>query len=261
MKPDAVQVNLTTRTFGSNMFYLKTIDSTNKWALDMARIGAEEGTVVVADSQTAGRGRLGREWFSPDGGLFFSIILRPSLSAAEASKLVFAAGLAVTKAIEKEFDLAVETRWPNDVLINGKKVCGILCEMETSGDKTSHVVVGFGVNSNIDFKTFPHDLKKKATSLKIVLEHEIRLEDLLTILIKTFEDTYSCFLKSGLEPVLDEWKKHATFLGKRVTISDGSHLFSGTAVDVNSNGSLELQTESGQRQSTLVGDMKLDVNA
>jgi BirA family biotin operon repressor/biotin-[acetyl-CoA-carboxylase] ligase len=157
---DKLQEGLRTKRLGKRVFYTRGVDSTNEWAKKLAKLGAEEGTVTMAEIQTVGHGRLGREWFSPEGGLWFSVVLRPKLCASEAIGLVFAAGLAVAEVLREAYGLPVETKWPNDVLVHGKKICGILCEMNTTGNVVVFVVVGMGVNVNVDVgKVFPRFLQ------------------------------------------------------------------------------------------------------
>jgi biotin-[acetyl-CoA-carboxylase] ligase BirA-like protein len=226
-------------------------------AKELANLGADEGTVFVSEIQTSGRGRLNREWVSPFGGLWFSIILRPHLEPSDASKLTFAAGLAVAKTLQKLYDLEVSTKWPNDVLANGKKVCGVLAEMSTSGPKTNCVVLGVGVNANFDAKVFPKELWKNATSLKTELGRNINLERLFRTLLENLESTYLQSIKKGFSPLLREWKTFATFLGTQVEVTDVNEEWVGVALDVNADGSLRLELQDGTLKDIVVGDVSV----
>jgi len=199
MNADRLQEGLRTKQFGKRIVFLREVDSTNDYAKELASYGAEEGTAVVAETQTAGRGRLGREWISPKGGLYFSVILRPRISASEAVKLVFVAGLAVAKIFEEVYGLHVEIKKPNDVLVNGKKISGILAETNTTGEKVNYTIIGIGINVNFDVKeTLPKELAKNATSLENELDKKIRLEQLFKALIEKLESLYLLFLKGQL---------------------------------------------------------------
>jgi BirA family biotin operon repressor/biotin-[acetyl-CoA-carboxylase] ligase len=226
-------------------------------AKEFANLGADEGTVFVSEIQTSGRGRLNREWVSPFGGLWFSIILRPHLEPSDASKLTFAAGLAVAKTLQKLYDLEVSTRWPNDVLANGKKVCGVLAEMSTSGPKVNCVVLGVGVNANFDAKALPEELWKDATSLKTELGRNINLERLFRTLLENLESTYLQSVKKGFSSLLREWKTFATFLGTQVKVTYVNEEWIGVALDVNADGSLRLGLQDGTLKDIFVGDVSV----
>lgn len=252
-----LQEGLQTRRFGKRMVFLHEVDSTNDYAKELTSYGAEEGTVVIAETQTAGRGRLNREWFSPRGGLYFSVILRPSVSAKEAFGLVFVAGLAVAEVLHENYGLRVETKWPNDVLVDGKKICGILCEMGSTGEKVNYVIVGVGVNANVDVQKFSEELKMVATSLESVLGRKVRLEELFRACLERLDCVYEQFLKDGLTSVLEKWKKYAGFLGKQVEVAADVGKLCGLALDVDCDGTLVLKLEDGVVRRIFVGDVYL----
>ena len=161
---------LRTRRFGRRVFLSREVNSTSDWAKELAKIGAEEGTITVAQTQTAGKGRLSREWISPKGGLWFSIVLRPHQKASEAAKLVFVASLAVVEVLHEKYGLRTETKWPNDVLVNGKKICGLLAEMNTEGENVNYVILGVGVNANFHAdNVFPESVKPPQLLLRTSL--------------------------------------------------------------------------------------------
>jgi BirA family biotin operon repressor/biotin-[acetyl-CoA-carboxylase] ligase len=255
-----LQDSLCTKRLGRTILFSREVDSTNKWAKELTMYGACEGTVVIAETQTRGRGRLGREWVSPTGGLWFSLILRPKLRPAEAVKLTFAAGLAVTKVLREMFGLKSETKWPNDVLVNGRKICGILTEMNTTGETVNFVVVGVGVNANFDVeKALPEQLKKVATSLENELGRKVQLEELFGGLLERLENLYELFTKKGFNPVLEEWKNYAGFLGYQVEVISPTEKLSGLALDVDHDGALVLRLEDGTMRRIFVGDVSLRV--
>ncbi len=255
---DKVQESLNTKRLGRCIIFSRAIDSTNKWAWQLARRGAQEGTVTVAETQISGRGRLNRQWISPAGGLWFSVILRPSLRVAETCKLVFVAGLTVAKVLRKEYDLPVETKWPNDVLLRGRKVCGILAEAKTLNDHVDFVVIGIGINVNFDAeKVFVGELRETATSLMTELGKEISLNVLLKLLLEAMESLYERFSMEGFGPILEEWKKHATFLGSPVQVTCNTEKFWGKAVDVDREGALVLRLDNGTVRRVFAGDVSM----
>jgi len=251
-----LQEGLRTKCLGRSIFFSRQVDSTNNWAKELASFGAGEGVVTVAETQAAGRGRLDREWISPTGGLWFSVILKPNLKPLEAVKLVFVAGLAVAEVFSELYSLRVETKWPNDILVDGRKVCGLLAEMNTVGDMIHYVVIGIGVNANFDVKeSLPEELWGSATSLENELGRKVQLETLFRGLLEKLEDVYELFIKEGLCPVLDEWKRYALFLGRQVEVTIQKEKMSGLALDVDQYGALILKLKNGRTKQVFVGDI------
>lgn len=256
-----LQDGLRTKRLGRSVLFSCEVGSTNEWAKEMAMYGAQEGTVVIAETQTMGRGRLRREWFSPNGGLWFSLILRPKLRPAEAVKLTFVAGLAVAKVLHEMFGLKVETKWPNDVLVNGKKICGILTEMNTTGETVNFVVVGVGVNANFDVeKVFPEELTRVATSLESELGRKVQLEELFRGLLERLENLYELLIREGFNPVLEEWKGYAGFLGRRVEVTRPTEKLSGLALNVDHDGALVIKLKDERIRRVFVGDVSLQTS-
>jgi len=255
---DKFQEGLRTKRLGRKIFFSHEIGSTNEWAKELAMLGASEGTVALAEIQTAGRGRQGREWISPKGGLYFSVILKPKLKPDEAVKLVFVASVAVAEVLRELYGLEVETKWPNDVLVNGRKICGILSEMNTKNEIVDFVVVGLGVNANFDVKeVLPKMLRENATSLMVELDKKIQLEVLFRASLEKLESLYDLFQKNGFGSILEKWKKHAGFLGKCVEVTGGNEFFVGMALDVEDDGGLTIKLEDGTIRHVFVGDVSL----
>jgi len=258
IRVNKLQDGLCTKSLGKSIIFSREIDSTNEWAKELATYKAQEGTVVIAETQTGGRGRLDREWISPAGGLWFSIVLSPKLRPTEAVKLTFVAGLAVAEVLSQMFDLEVETKWPNDVLVKGRKVCGILTEMNTTGDNVNFVVVGVGVNANFDVeKVFSENLKKVATSLENELGQKVQLEELFKRLLEKLENLYELLISEGFNPILKRWKIYAGFLGHEVEVTSLTEKMSGLALDVDHEGALVLRLEDKTRRRVFVGDISL----
>ncbi|MEM3668729.1 MAG: biotin--[acetyl-CoA-carboxylase] ligase [Candidatus Bathyarchaeia archaeon] len=253
---DKLLEGLRTKRFGKRIFFSRVVGSTNELAKELAVLGAPEGTVAIAQTQTAGRGRLSRVWFSPEGGLWFSVVLKPKLKAAEAVRLVFVAGLAVADVLRELYGLKVETKWPNDVLVGGRKICGVLAEMSTLGEKVNFAVLGIGVNANFDVrKVFPEELWESATSLMNELGRKVKLEELFRALLERLDCVYEQFLKEGFNPVLERWKSYAGFLGKQVVVAGETEKLRGLALDVDSEGALVLKLEDGTIRRVFVGDV------
>jgi len=252
-----LQEGLRTKRFGKSIFFAREVGSTNEWAKQLAKLGAEEGTVTIAETQTAGRGRLNREWFSPHGGLWFSVVMRPQHSVAEAVKLVFVAGLAVAETLHGMYGLRVETKWPNDVLVGGKKVCGILTEMNAIGKTVNFAIAGIGVNANFSVKVFPEPLHETATSLVNELGRKVRLEELFKVLLEHLEMKYDLFTRGDSNRVLTEWKEYAHFIGHKVGVTSWNETFNGLALDIDHDGALILKLQDGEIKRVLVGDVTL----
>jgi len=194
-----IKDELQTDFIGQEIYSFTEVTSTNDMAKELAIKGAKEGTMVIAETQSRGRGRLGRKWVSPEGGIWFSVILRPKVDPEDALKLTLMAAAVVAKVISDMFKLEAEVKWPNDVIINGKKVCGILTEMSTKGGLVDFVVIGVGINANIDLDSFPKHLRKFLTSLKEELRENIDRKRFLCALLEKFEQCYkrACMRKSA----------------------------------------------------------------
>lgn len=259
IKLEKFQESLRTTRFGRRVFFSREVKSTSDWAKQLAKMGAEEGTVAIAQIQIDGRGRLGREWISPRGGLWFSIVLRPDQKASEAAKLVFVASLAVAEVLREKYGLRTETKWPNDVLVNGKKICGILAEMNTKNANVNFVVLGVGVNANFCVDdVLPESVKTTATSIEDELGRKIELESLLERLLEKLERTYDRYLETGFAPLLQSWKRYAGFLGHTVVVTDQNEKLNGFALDVDLEGALILRHQDGATRRVLVGVVVLE---
>jgi BirA family biotin operon repressor/biotin-[acetyl-CoA-carboxylase] ligase len=243
--PEEVLDGLRTRRFTGPVHHFETLDSTNDLAKDLAARGAPEGAVVVAETQTGGRGRLGRDWDSPPGvGLYVSLVLRPMLPPMELPQITLTTAVAVVRAVRRVAGLAPGIKWPNDLLFHGKKLGGILTEMETESDRIRHVVVGLGLNVNNP--GFPPELAATATSLALTAGGTFSRVQLLKAWLEEFEALYDRFLDQGFAEILEEWKGFTVTLGTPVTVRQGPREISGLATDVAPDGALLLRTDSGE---------------
>ncbi|MEM2842664.1 MAG: biotin--[acetyl-CoA-carboxylase] ligase [Candidatus Bathyarchaeia archaeon] len=219
------------------IFWFKTVNSTNDIAKKLAEEGFEEGVIVISETQIKGRGRYKRTWFSPKGGLWFSIILRPKINPNEAFKLSFLTVLSIAKALNELYNLEVAIKWPNDILINEKKVCGILSETKIKNGKLEFIILGIGINANIPAEVFPKELKGTSTSLKILLGREISIITLLQKILDNITFYYSKV--KNFTQILKEWKWFMKMLGSWVEIKIGDEIIEGQIIDVNEkNGAL-----------------------
>ena len=258
---DRFHEGLQTKWLGRGIFFVNSGASPQTRGSELAKLGAAEGTVAVAEIQTAGRGRLNRRWFSPEGGLWFSIILKPELDAGKAPLLVFVSGLAVAKTLCVLYKLSVETKWSNDVLVKGKKICGILSEMKTRGKRVEYVVIGIGLNVNFSVKkALPEELWCNVTSIEDELGRKVKLGKLFQTLLESFEAVYESFMLNGFALIITEWKKFASFFGKNVEVVAGAEKVNGLACDVDDNGALIIKLKDGTVRRVLVGDVSVGVN-
>lgn len=241
--------------FGKNIIYKEEIDSTNTEIKRQAELGALEGTLAVAECQQQGKGRRGRVWSSPKGsGIWMSFLLRPQLKPENASSLTLVAALAVSWAIERVTGLSAQIKWPNDLVIDGKKICGILTEMSSELDFIHYVVVGIGINANI--KKFPEELPY-ATSLFLEGGREYNRAELATEALKEFESCYLEFLAVGsLERLLSDYNNRLVNKDSQVQVIKGEGSFRGIARGVNAQGELLVETENGT-ETILAGEVSV----
>ena len=227
--------------------HFAALDSTMDVARELAKGGAEEGTIVIAEAQSQGRGRLSREWISLEGGIYFTIILRPQISPVHAPRINLMASVAVAKTIRKLFGLKAELKWPNDVLIEGKKVCGILAEIDAEIDKVNSVNLGIGINVN----TIVSGYEGKATSLREELGKKIPRKEFFFSLLREINEQQALLTKAGL---LEEWKSLSTTLNKDVRIMAPDEEIVGKAIDIDTNGALIVKSQDGSLRNVFAGD-------
>jgi len=234
-----IHAGLKTRTFARHLHCYQKIGSTNATAVELAEAGAPEGTVVVAEEQTKGRGRLGRSWHSAPGmGIWSSVIMRPSVPPESVTGLSLVAALAFAETVELELGLEVQLKWPNDGLIGGKKVCGILLELSAEADRVHYVVCGTGINVAQEKNDFPLALRKIATSLAIGAGQKVNRLAFYRAFLFRLESLYNKFRRGGLAPLLPGYRERSVLLGKKVTVRHGRHKVSGTAVAIHDSGAL-----------------------
>lgn len=256
--PEEIREGLVARIFGQRVYYYNSIPSTNVQARELAQKGAPEGTLVVAEEQTGGKGRLGRSWHSPGGkGLWFSLIFRPQTIPAQAAQLTILAAVAMAEAIRKETGLPAGIKWPNDLLLDGKKICGILTEMSAEMERVNHLVLGAGINVDQSEEDFPEELKDTATSLLLALNRPVPRVKLLQSILASIEAWYDRWLTEGFTPVLGRWKDFSVTLRRPVRIHTFNGSWDGWAEDVDEEGALILQMPDLSRKRIISGEVSL----
>lgn len=241
--------------FGRAIHHFFKIDSTNRVALDLGHAGAPEGTLVLAEEQTAGKGRAGRRWHSERAsGIYLTLLLRPPLAPVQAPLLTLLAGLSVRGAIEAHTGLIPDLKWPNDLLLDGRKLGGILTEMHAEPGAIRFVIIGIGLNVNQ--ARFPAELAPIATSLRAASGRTHSRIELLTRLLRQFESDYNRFLREGPAWVIEEFQAVSSFAkGKRVRVSDGRDQYTGTTTGLSPEGLLHVRREDGRITAVLSGDV------
>jgi BirA family biotin operon repressor/biotin-[acetyl-CoA-carboxylase] ligase len=248
-----------TRIVGRTIRVFEETNSTNDLADRLARDGVEEGVVVFAESQTRGRGRMGRQWTSPRGqGLWFSVLLRPRLAPQAATQLTIAAATALCRAIQQQTGLAPDIKWPNDIMFDGRKAAGILTEMSAELDKIKHLVIGVGVNVNLQAADFPPELRRIATSLRVEAGREIARPALATAMLRELDYDYLRITEGRFEEVAGEWSDRCRTLGHPVAIIQGSRRVAGRAEGLDSDGALLLRDAKGHLERIIGGDVMLE---
>ncbi len=246
---------LKTRRFGAKIYTFDTIDSTNNCARALAACWAEEGTVIIAERQTAGRGRMGRTWTAnPLENLTFSVILRPTVPAEDLNLLPLYVGVAVVDAVRRVTGLDVQCKWPNDLLLNGRKVAGILLEGSLKESSVDFVVIGIGLNVNQ--REFPPELAGKATSLARETGTEFDREELFREIMRSLETHYRSLARRGFSGVIPLWNERSNFVGQHVSLSQNGSVLTGVVAGLNDHGALLLE-QNGTQQAFLAGDVSI----
>ncbi len=256
--PDEIQYNLNTQIIGKNISYHDNIDSTNRVAKELANNGADDGTIVIAEQQFAGKGRLGRSFFSPKSkSILLSILLRPKMMPQGAAKFTLLAAVAVANAM-KRFDLKAEIKWPNDILYDNRKIVGILTEINTEIGQINYIVVGIGINVNINREEFPSEIRDIAASLSEMKGENISRIDFLKALLEEFDKLYLEIIQNGFDNVLSQWREFNITLGKNIKVipAGSDDEFFAVAEDIDNEGALIIRTQNGL-EKVYAGDVSI----
>jgi len=255
--PQLIRSRLHTHTIGKSLYHFYAVDSTNAFALRLIEHGYKvaEGTVVIAESQTAGKGRLGRSWYSErESGLYLSIILYPKAPPSLAPLLTLATTIAAHNAIERTTRLDVDIKWPNDLLIGGKKVCGILAEMQAEVDRIKMMIIGIGINVN--HESFPEEIAGRATSLRLASGRPQSRIEILVDFLEEFEGLYTTFEQKGPRVIIDRWTRLSSFAnGRKIEIHDGVRRIAGVTRGLNPLGALRVEQQDGRTEEVYSGDV------
>lgn len=249
--PEEIQMGLKTTLLGKKIHYFEELSSTNSTAKESA-LSEEEGTLVIAEMQKGGRGRLGREWVSPQGGIWMSIILKPGIPLMHASRLTLVAGLAVANVI-RDLGLDARIKWPNDVRVMERKVCGILTEAKAEVDRVDYVVVGIGINVNMDLKDIPEPLREGSTTLKVELGRHVRRVKFLQDLLFELEQQYIRFKTQPFSQVLNDWMALSDTIGREVKVTTPTRIIEGKAVGMTSDGALVVKKPDNTKEEVIAG--------
>lgn len=245
--------------FGCRVTYLAAVDSTNRAATQLAEGGAPAGSVVLADAQTAGRGRLARSWFSPPGrNAYLSLILRPPIPPVRVPQLSLVAAVACARAMETVCGVAPRVKWPNDLYVDGRKVSGILCDMRAETDQLAFLILGIGINVNIAPHEFPEEIAEFATSLSAACGKRVNRVRLICELLDALELAYDEWMENGLAGFRDAWRERSLLHSRRITVEgpDG-RTREGIVEDLGDDGALLLRTPDGRKEALYAGDVHL----
>lgn len=253
-----IHPGLKTKYIGKNIHAFSLTDSTNTKAFELAMHGAPEGTLVVAESQRKGKGRLGRRWESPkEVNIYTSIILRPRIAPSSASQITLLAAVAAARAIEKTTKILPDIKWPNDLLIKRKKVAGILMELDSEADMVNFIVLGIGIDVNMEPTSLPPDVARVATSLKNETGRKLERVPVIQELCRQIEKWYEIFKKEGFGPVITEWERLSIMAGKYVRVSFLNETKEGVALGLDTDGALLLRLPTGRIERVVAGDVTM----
>lgn len=249
---------LSTEYIGKNIIYYDSTGSTNSKAKELAELGQEHGTVVISEEQTTGRGRLGRSWVSPKyKGIWMSMILRPNIITENISQITLLGAAAVQKAIMK-MGINTKIKWPNDIVLNGRKVCGILTEMSGEVDHINYLVMGIGINVNFEEEDFPEELKNIATSLTLESGKYIDRKLLISNVLNTFEVLYNDFVKNGdIAETIDICRKNSILIGKEIQLVNRGKVTTAKAIDISDQGELVILNCHGSIENIVSGEVSI----
>lgn len=250
--PEEIRFKLKTRSIGKEIIYYDSIDSTNTAAYNLADKGAPEGLVVVAEGQTKGRGRLSRQWISPkQKGIYMSVVLRPKMVPFQAPQITLLAAVSIALGIREYAGIPALIKWPNDILVDGKKLAGILTEMEAEPDSVNFLILGVGINVNTRFSALPPG----ATSIFEETGAKVSRVELVKSILEKLDEDYALFKKEGFSPIKTEWRNLSATLGKRVRVSCMRKRIEGVAQDIDSDGALKIRLDNGFYERAVAGDL------
>lgn len=256
--PQEIVSHLQTKWLGRSICYEDSVGSTNNVAKSIANVGCDNGMLVVAEEQGAGKGRLSRGWVSPYAkGIWFSVVLKPPFLPQEASKCTLLAAVAVVKAVNRIKGVQAAIKWPNDILLNGRKLVGILTEMNAEFGHINYVVIGIGINTNATAEDYPEDVRDIAVSVADAAEEPFTRVQLLADILQNLEELYEQACAEGFAPVLTEWRKYSCTLGQEVKVIAPDMTYYGIALDIDGEGLLIVKKTDGELEKVVAGDVSI----
>lgn len=258
LTPEEIRKYLTTNFIGKNIKHFDSINSTNTKAKELADLGALNGTVVISEEQLSGKGRLGRNWISPKyKGIWMSIVLRPEINPIHIAKITQVGAAAVVKAGD-ELGYDMRVKWPNDIIINDKKVCGILTEMSSELNQINYVILGIGINANLDLDDFDVELKEKASSIKIESKVQVNRKELCGKILNNFEDLYEKFICDGRGiDSINICRQRSILINKNVNVINGNDSYDALVMDLNDDGELVVKKGNGEIKNLFSGEVSI----
>lgn len=258
IKADKIAENLNTKYIGKNLYVFHEVQSTNNIAKFLSANGIADGSVIISEKQTAARGRSGKVWNSPLGGAWLSIVLNPHVDHSKLPLITLATGVAVAKTLEKIGIKNPEIKWPNDIIINDKKVCGILTEAVAKFNTIENVIIGVGIDANVDIETFPEEIKDYSTALEKELGRKVDEHELIRIFLEEFEKIGEPFDQEGYEEILKEWRKRSYSIGKIVEVKEPfNKCYDGYVLGISKEGALVIEKIDGTLEKVISGECNI----
>ncbi|RHW41271.1 biotin--[acetyl-CoA-carboxylase] ligase [Neobacillus notoginsengisoli] len=261
LSSDEIRLGLKTDFIGQKVFYYESVDSTQKIANDLSTENAPEGTLVIADEQTSGRGRMERKWHSPKGeGIWMSLLVRPEIPPQQAPQLTLLTAVAAVRAIEEAAGLTPVIKWPNDIMVNSKKIAGILTEMQAEADRIHSVIIGIGINVNQDRTDFPKELLGTATSLAIETGNGLPRSRIIQEFCAQFEKLYLLYLEKGFYPIKLLWESYARGIGSFMRARTYNGVIEGVALGITEDGVLKIESSDGTIHKIYSADIEFPLS-
>ncbi|MBU5444003.1 MULTISPECIES: biotin--[acetyl-CoA-carboxylase] ligase [unclassified Paenibacillus] len=258
LDPDALLARMNTKTMGRSIQLVETAASTQTLAQQLAAQGAPEGALVIAEEQTAGRGRMGRSWHSPSGkGIWMSLVLRPRISLQFTPQLTLLAAVAICRSLQKFIPAKVGIKWPNDLLVNGRKICGILLESSAEDERIRHVIAGIGISVNLTEADYPEELRAKATSLRIEAGRKIDRAEIILDIMREFETLYELYHEQGFAPIRTLWELNSVTLNRPITVRTANGSIDCVAKQLDETGALIVLNKDGERLKLFSGEIEM----
>lgn len=249
-----IKNGLTTEYIGREIYTFHEVESTNSVAKFLVKFGVPEGSIVISEIQTKGKGIRGKKWESPAGGIWLSIILKPMIEPSKAPLITLATGVTVAKTLRR-INIDARIKWPNDILINNKKVCGILTETNAKFNSVDYVIVGVGIDSKLDINILADDLREGTTSLENETQAEIKEAGIISNFLNEFEEIYNLFKEKKFDKILYDWRRLSQTVGSYVEIKQPlGKVLCGTAVGINNQGALILELDNGELKKVISGE-------